>query len=319
MSESSQQLITVSIPVFNEESNIGRLIDRLGKLDDAEPNYRFEFLFTDNASTDRTFERLAELATKDSRIRVLSFSRNFGFQKSILTNFLHAKGAAAVQLDADLQDPPELISQFLRAWEDGFKVVYGVRRSRPEGALLHGTRRFYYRAISWLSETYVPADAGDFRLIDRLIIEQLREVQEQSPYLRGLIANLGYPQRGIPYDRDARVAGDSKFHFFDLLQLALDGITSQSTKPLRLITLVGFGLSFLTFLGSLFYVTVWLTVELPSGFTTLAILMLVSIGLNTFFLGLLGEYVGRIFNNTRGLPISIIERRIEPTDEVDPS
>lgn len=164
-----------------------------------------------------------------------------------------------------------------------------------------------------MSDTYVPRDAGDFRLIDRLIIEHLRSVQEQTPYLRGLIANLGYPQTGIPYDRQARQFGASKFGLFNLVELGLDGITSQSTKPLRIITLFGFGICIITILVSCIYLLIYFVSDLnvPHGFTTLVILVLASIGLNSFFLGLLGEYVGRVFNNSRGLPLSIIENRID--------
>ena len=307
-------LITISIPVFDEEDNVARLMERLRAVAEREQaGYRFEFLFTDNASTDRTFELLAELAEQDKRIRVLRLSRNFGFQKSILTNYLNAKGVAAVQIDADLQDPPEMISDFLRAWEQGYKVVYGIRKHRQEFFVLHGARRLYYRLLAWLSDVYVPADVGDFRLIDRVIIDQLREVREQTPYLRGLIASMGFAQKGIPYSRDTRKAGVTKFPLLHLIELGLDGITSQSTRPLRLITMFGFLISFLTVVGILVYLGIYIFAgsDLPGGFVTMVLLLLGSIGLNAFFLGFVGEYIGRVFNNNRGLPISIIEQRIE--------
>lgn len=316
LGEDSRKLVTISIPVLNEEDNLERLMERLRNFTKSEPNYRFEFLFTDNASTDRTFEKLAEMANDDPRIRVLRFSRNFGFQQSILTNYLHAKGDAAVQIDADLQDPPELISDFLRAWEGGYKVVYGVRRKRRELFLMNWLRKLYYTLITWLSETDLPRDAGDFRLVDRLILEELRNVTEQTPYLRGQIAQMGYAQKGIVYDRDERKAGRSKFRLLSLIELGLDGITSQSTRPLRLVTIFGVMISVVTFVATIVYLYIYLTspVDLPAGFTTLVLISLVSLGLNAFFVGLLGEYVGRIFNNTRGLPIAIIESRIESED-----
>ena len=307
-------LVTISVPVYNEEGNITRLLERLRALAEREAHrYRFEFLFTDNASTDRTFEMLAEEAKADPRVRVLRFSRNFGFQKSILTNFVNARGEAAVQIDADLQDPPELISDFLDLWEQGYKVVYGIRRRRPEGWLLRSSRKFYYRLVTKISDVYVPPDAGDFRLIDTVIIEQLAQLNEQAPYLRGYIANLGFPQQGVVYDRDARTAGRTKFKVTDLIELGIDGITSQSTRPLRLITLFGFFVSILTLVGIVIYGLMFALVseDLPPGWATLTLLMLISIGLNSLFLGLLGEYIGRVFNNVRGMPISIIERRID--------
>lgn len=312
-----RQLITISVPVLNEAENLDRLLARLDQLARHESGYRFEFLFTDNASIDNTFEILAERAASDPRIRVLRFSRNFGFQRSILMNYLNSRGAAAVQIDADLQDPPELVSDFLRAWENGYKVVYGIRKRRPELFLKRWTRKVYYRLVTWLSETDLPVDAGDFRLVDRLIIDELRTVQEQTPYLRGLIANMGYAQKGIPYDRSARTAGRSKFRLLQLVELGLDGITSQSTRPLRLITLFGVLASALAFGAALFYLYVFFYVPttLPAGFTTLTLIALASLGLNALFIGMIGEYVGRIFNNTRGSPMALIEHRIEaPAD-----
>lgn len=309
-----RKLITVSVPVLNEAENLDALLTRLDGLDKSELDYDFEFLFTDNASSDKTFEILAERAKTDSRIRVLRFSRNFGFQISILMNYLNARGDAAVQIDADLQDPPEMISEFLRSWEEGYKVVYGVRKRLPELFIKAWSRKAYYRLVRHLSETDIPVDAGDFRLIDRAIIEELRSIKEQTPYLRGVIANMGYAQMGIPYDRVARSAGKSKFNLASLVSLGLDGITSQSTRPLRIVTLFGVGICILAFAAVAFYLAVFAInpSKLPDGFTTLTLIGLTSLGLNALFVGLVGEYVGRIFNNTRGLPLALVEQRIEP-------
>jgi polyisoprenyl-phosphate glycosyltransferase len=308
-----RKLITISIPVFNESANIPRLIERVCQLASSLPNYDFEFLFTDNCSSDDTFQRLSEAAESDPRIRALRFSRNFGFQRSILTNYLEARGDAAVQLDADLQDPPELIAQFLQHWEKGYKVVYGIRRRRQEGALITGTRRLFYRFITYLSEVPLPLDAGDFRLIDRCIIEHLRASRDQSPYLRGMIPMLGYPQVGIPYDREARKAGETKFRLSALVRLAIDGITSQSTKPLQLISVFGVVLCLLSFILVAIYLGLWLgdAVDAPPGFMTLVLLIFFSIGLNALFLGILGEYLGRVFRNVRNMPLTIVQERVE--------
>jgi dolichol-phosphate mannosyltransferase len=185
-----KQLITISVPVLNEADNIKPLMERLRALANAHCRYDFEFLFTDNASADATFERLAEEARDDSRVRVLRFTRNFGFQASILTNYLNARGDAAIQIDADLQDPPELVGEFLTAWEQGYKVVYGIRKSRPENAILRIARKVFYRGLKRLSSVDLPVDAGDFRLIDRVVIEDLRLVRDDAPYIRGIIAHL---------------------------------------------------------------------------------------------------------------------------------
>ena len=311
----SKKLITIAIPVLNEEGNIVRLLERLRTVCDGLSKYDFEFLFTDNASTDDTFALLAEEAAKDKRVRVIQFSRNFGFQKSILANYLNARGAAVIQIDADLQDPPELFKEFLESWESGNKVVYGIRRRRQnEKIVMSASRKLYYRLVAMLSDTPLPKDAGDFRLIDKDIIDHLREYSDQSPYLRGMIATLGYPQIGIPYDRVGREAGESKFNLTRLIQLGLDGICSQSTKPLRYITYFGFITSVLAVLGALFYAVSFFFIDSTResrGFTTLAILVLLQTGLIAAFLGIMGEYIGRIFSNVRNSPMVIIENQID--------
>ena len=255
----NRPLITICVPVLNEEGNIDRLIHRLREVAGQNNSYEFEFLFTDNASTDSTFAKLADWITREPRLRAFRFSRNFGFQRSILTNLLNARGAAAIQIDADLQDPPELIPAFLEYWRKGYKVVYGIRRGRQENPLLLIARKLHYRMISMLSETEVPFDSGDFRLVDRVIIDHLRDYSDRAPYLRGLIASLGYPQIGIPYDRSIRATGTSKFNFFSLLTLSLDGVCSQSVKPLQFITMFGFGLSLVSAMLVVLYLCAYLS------------------------------------------------------------
>jgi glycosyltransferase involved in cell wall biosynthesis len=310
----TRPLITISIPVFNEEGNIANLMERLRKTSaQVADRYDFEFLFTDNDSQDGTLALLEAEVARDARVRVLKFSRNFGFQRSILTNFLHARGAAAIQIDADLQDPPEMILDFLAHWEKGYKVVYGVRTHRTEGALLLFARKLFYRLIDRITEFPVPVDAGDFRLIDRLIIDQLRTVTDRNPYLRGLIASFGYPSVGIPYARSVRTQGTSKFNFIKLLTLGMDGVTSQSTKPLQFIALGGFALCGLSVLVGLGYGLLWLAGlgQDSPGFTTLVIIQLFALGINAAVVGVIGEYIGRVFDNVRGHPMSIVERTIE--------
>ncbi len=308
-----RHLITICIPVLNEEDNIDRLLERLDAVACDNSRYDFEFLFTDNASSDNTFAKLAERAAHDRRIRALRFSRNFGFQRSVLTNLLNARGRAAIQIDADLQDPPELITQFLAKWEQGYKVVYGIRRRRIESRLLLLARKLHYRIIQALSDVPVPLDAGDFRLLDRVIIDALEQGVDQSPYIRGKVASIGYPQIGIPYDRSVRRAGRTKFNLVSLVRLSIDGICSQSTLPLQYITLFGFFTSLLSALMIIAYLIAYLVSggSTQRGFTTLVLLVLFSLSLQSLFTGVIGEYVGRIYNNVRGGPLTIISDRIE--------
>lgn len=201
-------LISISIPVLNESGNLdtlyGRLVSLAAKM---ETRCDLEFVFSDNHSDDSTWEMLTELAAKDARVRAIRFSKNYGFQRSILANYMHTRGDAVMQIDADLQDPPELLEAFFERWQEGYEVVYGVRRKRPESWLLNNFRRLGYWAIDKVSEHPIPRDVGDFRLVDRKVVDVLLRTKTANPYLRGMIAGIGFNQTGIPYDRDARVAG----------------------------------------------------------------------------------------------------------------
>lgn len=315
MSAQSKKLLSIVVPVLNEESNIEPFYDRvvsvLSRLSD---RFDYELIFTDNHSSDATFEKLQALATQDSGIRVIRFSRNFGYQRSLLTGYTHATGDAAVQLDCDLQDPPELIPEFVRKWEQGYQVVYGIRAERQESWWMSTTRKFFYRLIDFLSEDHLPHDAGDFRLVDRRVLDELKKIDDSQPYLRGTIAALGFDQIGVPYDRAERQRGQGKFSFGELMGLALDGILNHSVVPLRIATYLGLTVSVLTFLaiggygiGRLFFGMDW-----PPGFATLAIMVLGSLSLNALFLGIIGEYLGRIYRQVKRGPMTIVERVINP-------
>lgn len=309
-------MISIVVPAYNEEGNVHRLYSEVMRvLEQLADRYDYEFVFTDNHSTDATFSELSELAAADPHVRVFRFARNFGFQRSILTAYQKARGDCAIQLDCDLQDPPEVILDFVREWEAGYKVVYGVRRSRKEVWWMTLMRRVFYRLIDFLSEHRLPLDAGDFRLIDRLALEQLKRIDDYKPYLRGALATMGFRSKGVPYDRAARELGESKFSLKDLFGLALDGILSHSTVPLRLATYIGLAISVLTFLASLGYVAgrVLFGKAWPAGFATLAFVVLLSLSLNALFLGVIGEYVGRIYHQVLRRPLTIVEDSIDAT------
>lgn len=306
----AQPLISIIVPVLNEDQNIHRLYKTVNEtLAPLASKYDIEFVFTDNHSTDNSYQLLQSLAENDERVRVIRFSRNFGYQASIMTGYLNARGDAAIQLDCDLQDPPAMIHEFIQHWEQGYKVVFGVRKQRKEGWFVTALRKVFYRVINALSEHPLPIDAGDFRLVDRRIIEELRKTNDATPYLRGKIATLGFQQIGIPYDREARTHGESKFSFSDLMRLAVDGILNHSTAPLRLATYC----SQLIFLGALVVIAVYcvgrLTVgrDWPAGFTTLSALVLLSTSLNALFFGIMGEYIGRIYRQVKQSPLTIVE------------
>jgi dolichol-phosphate mannosyltransferase len=310
-------LISICIPVFNEERNIEPLYEALMPvMQQVRDRYDFELLFTDNHSTDRTFELLAGLARRDPRVRAIRFSRNFGFQRSIVTAYSYARGDAAVQIDCDLQDPPSLILDFLQKWEAGYRVVYGVRTTRQEGWWMNATRKTFYRLIDSLSEEPLPLDAGDFRLVDRQVLNELLKFEDNQPYLRGTIAALGFDQIGIPYSRGERRHGESKFSFGQLIGLALDGILNHSVVPLRIATYLGLLISVATSLGIVTYGIRRLVFgkDWPPGFATIIIAILGSLGLNALFLGIIGEYLGRIYRQVKRRPLTIVERELNAPD-----
>jgi glycosyltransferase involved in cell wall biosynthesis len=308
----SLPLISIAIPVLNEAGNIPALYQRLVQLADTMAGRcRLEFVFTDNHSDDNTWELLRALSVADPRVRAIRFSRNFGFQRSILANYMHARGDAVMQIDADLQDPPEMLADFFEHWRNGYQVVYGVRRVRPEGALMRGFRKAGYWVIDKVSEHPIPRDAGDFRLIDRKVVDALTRTRTPNPYLRGMIAGLGFRQTGIVYDREQRTAGASKFNVGRLLRLGLTAVFNHSTVPLRAASFLGLAILALSVLGALYYIVLRLLhPELPRGLASIHILVLFGIGLNAFLLGMIGEYLLRIYLTLRNDPVAIVEQSV---------
>ena len=306
-------LISVLIPVFNEEKNIVLAYDAVtAQFERMKDRYRLEILFSDNHSEDGTEHELEQLAARDPRVKVIRLARNFGFQRSVLTAFRHASGVAAIQLDCDLQDPPELMPVFLEKWEAGYDVVVGIRRKREERWILQLSRRAFYKFVTAISDDNIIENAGDFRLVDRTVIDQLALINDARPYTRGLVSSLAARQIGIEYDRQARKFEQSKFPLARLSGFAADGIVSHSLVPLRFATFCGVVISVAAFCIAAYYVLAFLIAgqSWPAGFATLAILLLVSVGLNGIFIGIVGEYVGRIYDQVRVRPLTVIERTI---------
>jgi glycosyltransferase involved in cell wall biosynthesis len=304
-----RHLISLVMPVYNEEANVDRAYAALTAIFETLPQYDIEFVFTDNHSEDRTFERLSALAKTDRRVKVIRFTRNYGFQRSLLTAYRNATGDAAIQVDCDLQDPPELIPQFVALWEKGHDVVVGLRRRREEHALLTLGRRGFYALLDRISEDPLTRDAGDFRLVDRSVIDQLKQLNDYNPYVRGVVSSFAARETGIPYDRAPRLHGSSKFPVRKLVSFALDGIIGHSVLPLRLASYAGLSISVLVFLLALFYLfeALWFRHSWPSGFATLVILVLFGISLNAIFLGIIGEYMSRIYQQVRFRPLVTVE------------
>lgn len=311
-SQGALPLISVSIPVYNEEENIEALYARLVAVAERMANRcTMEFVFSDNRSTDSTWTMLEALSRQDPRIRAIRFSKNVGFQRSIMANYLHTRGDAILQIDADLQDPPEMLEVFFEHWRNGYEVVNGVRRKRQESAWLNQFRKFGYWFINKLSEHPIPRDVGDFRLIDRKVVRALKQMRTPSPYLRGMIAGLGFSQIGVEYERAARVAGESKFGLSRLVQLGLTAVFNHSTVPLRIASIVGIMSIAVSALGALYFVALkLLQPDLPQGLASIHILVLFGIGLQSLLLGIIGEYLLRIYLILRAEPLAIIDRTL---------
>jgi glycosyltransferase involved in cell wall biosynthesis len=301
--------LSVAIPVHNEESVLPELLHRLRAMLDTLPGGPHEMLFVDDGSTDRTFEMLAEAAREDSRIAVLSLSRNFGHQAAITAALDHVTGDAAVVMDADLQDVPEAIPQFVDKFQQGFDVVYAQRVRRKEPLPLRICYFVFYRMMAKLSDIRLPLDSGDFGLMSRRVVDQLKKMPEHHRYLRGMRSWVGFRQTGIPVERAKRHSGRSKYSVVRLMKLAFDGIFAFSIVPIRAAALLGASVMFLSTLYVLYslYTKIFLK-QSPQGFTALIVAITFLSGMVLFFLGVVGEYVGRIYEETKGRPSYVIGR-----------
>jgi polyisoprenyl-phosphate glycosyltransferase len=274
--------------------------------------FNFEIIYVDDGSTDATASILRELRAADRRVRVVRLSRNFGHQIAITAGLEHASGDAVVIIDADLQDPPELIGDFLVRWRGGYDVVYGVRTDRPgETAFKRWTAKAFYRLINRLSDTRIPLDTGDFRLMDRAAVDALLSMPERDRFVRGMVSWLGFSQVAVPYVRASRYAGNTNYPLFKMLRLAMDGILSFSISPLRLATWTGFAASALAILGIVYaLVEHFFGTGLVKGWTSSFIAVLFIGGVQLICLGIIGEYVGRIYGESKRRPLYFVRERL---------
>jgi len=304
----AQPRISIAIPVYNEEAVLPELVRRVTAVLDTAPGGPHEIIFVDDGSSDRTLAMLERAAERDSRIVVVALSRNFGHQSALTAALDHVSGDVAILMDGDLQDPPEAVPTLLQWYDQGYDVVFVRRTDRKEAWWLRACYHVFYRAIAALSSLQLPLDAGDFGLISRAVINEMRRMPEHHRYLRGLRTWVGFRQIGIAIPRAARHAGESKYSTFKLLKLAFDGIFAFSIVPLRAASLVGataVGFSGLFSLYSL-YVKFWL--HSPQGFTALILAMTFFSGVNLFFLGIIGEYVGRIYEEVKARPQYVVRK-----------
>jgi glycosyltransferase involved in cell wall biosynthesis len=313
--DGARKRISIVTPCLNEEEGIADCYRSVRRIFvERLPDYDYEHIFCDNASTDATVAILKGLAARDRRVKIIVNARNFGPMRSNFNGLLSARGdAVLVALPADLQDPPELIPEFVASWREGFEVVYGIRRWREEGRLLGTARKLYYRLVSRFAEVEIPVDVGEFQLVDRTIVEALRGFEDYYPYIRGMIASCGFRARGIAFTWRRRKKGVSKARLVGLIDQALNGLTSFSKLPVRLCTATGLVLSLL----SISWALIGLAADLISrrrpaspGLTTLILLVLFVGGLQLFFMGLIGEYVAATHFQVRRRPLVIERERI---------
>ncbi|HEX7501381.1 MAG TPA: glycosyltransferase family 2 protein [Polyangia bacterium] len=314
-----RKLISVVTPCYNEEDNVEACAAAVRRVFETElPGYDYEHIFCDNASTDRTEAILRELAAKDSRIKLILNARNFGPFRSLFNGVMAASGDAVVLfLPADLQDPPEVVPEMVKQWEAGHQIVYGIRANREEGAVMRFIRRRYYRLVKSWAEVDIPTDVGEFQLVDKVVIEALRHFEDYYPYLRGMVASCGFRSVGVPYTWKARSRGISKNRMYHLLDQGLNGLVSFTNVPLRMCLSTGFLLAG----ASLLYGFASLGITLyeffvhhirpaQPGISTLIIAVFFFAGVQLFFIGVLGEYIGAIHSQVRKRPLVVEKERV---------
>jgi dolichol-phosphate mannosyltransferase len=304
------------IPVFNERETLPELHQRLSQVIDGLDG-EAELLFVDDCSYDGSYELLAELGRQDERIRVLRFARNFGHQIAITAGLDHAAGDAVIVMDADLQDPPEVVPDLVARWQEGYEVVYAVRARRPgESWLKRKTAAWFYRVLRWIAHVEMPLDAGDFRLVDRRAVDAFRSMRERGRYVRGMFSWVGFRQIGVPYDRAERYAGEPKYSYRKSLTLAIDGLVSFSNAPLRVALVAGFVFSSLAFLVGVFAIVAKLAgAFVVPGWASILVVISFLGGIQLTLMGMLGLYVGRIYEEVKARPIYILREDDVPVAE----
>jgi polyisoprenyl-phosphate glycosyltransferase len=312
----SLELLSVVAPVYNEEATIGEFYSRVCAALEGVP---FELVLVDDGSTDGSAVALDHLAAADPRVRIVFLSRNFGHQTALTAGLDHARGGAVVMLDADLQDPPELIVRMLDHWRAGCDVVYAVREQREgESRFKLTTASWFYKLFNKLAQVDLQHNSGDFRLLDRRPLDALLSMRERNRFLRGMTVWVGYTQAAVPYRRDPRYAGETKYTVSKMLRFSLDAISSFSHRPLQLATLLGFVISTLAFIAIPVVVVLRILGSFLPGFGSLTIAVLLLGGIQLIAIGIIGEYVGRIYDEVKGRPLYLVRSRVNMSDPATP-
>lgn len=300
---------SIVVPVYNEELVVYESYKRLKKVMDGL-DVTYEIIFVNDGSRDKTASIIYEICEKDKNIRLIDFSRNFGHQVAITAGMDYAEGDAIVVIDADLQDPPEIIPKMIALWKNGYDVVYGKRIERKGDTLFKKiTAKIFYRFLKRMTDVDIPVDTGDFRLIDRKVCDALKQVNERNRYIRGIISWLGFKQTGVEFTRDKRFAGETKYPLKKMLKFAFDAITSFSYKPLKLASYCGMTLSFFSFLYLLvvLYLRLFTDQTIQGWASTLAVNLFFN-GIVLMILGIIGEYIGRIYDEAKGRPLYVVRQ-----------
>ena len=300
--------ISIIIPAYNEEESLPHLYERLEKLMASIENYEFEILFVNDGSKDNTINLIKEYREKDNRISYVDFSRNFGKEIAMIAGLDYAKGDCVIFMDADLQDPPELIPELVKYWEEGYDDVYAKRNSRKgETWLKKFTSKMYYRVLQHLTNVPIQEDTGDFRLLDRRCVNALRKMRESQRCSKSMFSWIGYKKKEVLYDRDPRVAGQTKWNYKKLVDLAIDGITSFTTSPLRISTYVSIPTFMILFIYFIYVIAKCIVTSTAiQAYQAIILLILFFSGIQILLFGIIGEYLGRIFNESKRRPLYLV-------------
>ena len=300
--------ITIIVPAYNEEESLPFLYDRLEKLINSIDNYEFEILFVNDGSKDNTLNLIKEYREKDPRISYVDFSRNFGKETAMIAGLDYATGDAVIFMDADLQDPPELIPEMIKYWEEGYDDVYAQRKSRAgESFLKKFTSKMYYRVLQMLTSVPIQKDTGDFRLLDRRCVNAFKKLRETDRNSKSMFSWIGYKKKAVMYDRDARVAGKTKWNYKKLVNLAIDGITSFTTSPLRISTYIAIPTFLALFIYFIYVIVKCIRLDVAvQAYQAIILLVLFFSGVQILLFGIIGEYLGRIFNASKNRPLYLV-------------